>query len=78
MNLNFFDNEGLEKELEELFPFHQIAFAASCCERLFPFYKTFSETDNWGDSSVLRKALDKVWQILKNVLVFTKIFNLLI
>lgn len=65
MNLQFFDNDGLERELQKLAPFQRIAFAASCCERMFPFYQTFSETDKWGNQTILRNALDEIWQSLQ-------------
>ena len=55
----------VEKELEGLPPLHRIAFAASCCERLLPNYNAFSRMENWGAPSVLRTALDEVWQILQ-------------
>lgn len=64
MNLKFYDFESLEKEIEKLPPLHRIAFAASGCERLLPNYNAFSREENWGDISILRKALDEVWQIL--------------
>ncbi len=65
MNLNFYDFESLEEELEKLPPLHRIAFAASGCEGLLPNYNAFSREENWGDPSILRKALDEVWQILR-------------
>ena len=65
MNLKFYDFDSLEKELEKLSPLHRIAFTASGCERLLPNYNAFSREENWGDPSILRKALDEVWQILR-------------
>ncbi|MBE9122190.1 DUF416 family protein [Tychonema sp. LEGE 07199] len=65
MNLNFHDFNTLQKELEELPPFHRIAFAASCCERLLPNYSAFAREEGWGDFTILRTALDEVWQILQ-------------
>lgn len=65
MNLNFYEFDALEKELEGLPPLHRIAFAASCCERLLPNYNAFYRLENWGDPSVLRTALNEVWQILQ-------------
>lgn len=64
MNLNFHDFNTLEKELEELPPFHRIAFAASCCERLLPNYCAFAREEGWGKFTVLRTGVDEVWQIL--------------
>jgi hypothetical protein len=65
MNIDFFEFNTLEKELEILPPFHQVAFAASCCERLLPNYNAFCRQVDWGDPSVPRNAIDEVWQILQ-------------
>lgn len=66
MNLDFYKLEALERELEELLPLHRIAFAASICERLLPNYNAFSREEGWGDPTVLRTALDEIWQILQS------------
>ena len=63
--MNFFEFDTLEKELEILPPFHQVAFAAACCERMLPNYNAFSRMYSWGNSSVPKNALDEVWQILE-------------
>ena len=65
MNQQLFEFDTLEKKLLELPPFHQVAFAASCCERMLPNYNAFSRMYSWGDPSVPRTALDEVWQILQ-------------
>ncbi|MEH2094220.1 DUF416 family protein [Nostoc sp.] len=39
MNLNFFEFDTLQEELKQLPTPHQLAFAASVCERLLPNYK---------------------------------------
>ncbi|MFB2919332.1 MULTISPECIES: DUF416 family protein [Aerosakkonema] len=65
MKLEFDDLEALEKELEGLPPLHRVAFAASICERLLPNYDVFYREEAWGDPSILRTALDEVWQILQ-------------
>jgi uncharacterized protein len=65
MNLRFYDFESLEKELEGLPTLHRIAFAAACCERLLPNYNAFAREESWGAPSLLRAALDEVWQILE-------------
>ena len=64
MNLHFFDLDTLEKELKKLPHLHRVAFATSICERMLPIYNAFCRMENWGDPSVLRKALDEIWQIL--------------
>ncbi|VEP13550.1 conserved hypothetical protein [Hyella patelloides LEGE 07179] len=45
---------------------HQIAFAASICERLLPNYRIFARETNWKTYPVLRQALDEVWSILRD------------
>lgn len=65
MNLDFFELNVLEKELEQISAFHRIAFAASCCERLFPNYCVFAREEKWGNPSVLRNALDEIWDGLE-------------
>ncbi|MBE9040891.1 DUF416 family protein [Oscillatoriales cyanobacterium LEGE 11467] len=65
MNIEYFRNNILTKELKILSKLHIVAFAASCCEQLFPFYKTFSKMENWGDPQIPRKALDTIWSIAK-------------
>lgn len=65
MNLDFVDLNVLEKELDRLSAFHRIAFAASCCERLFPNYCVFAREEKWGNPSVLRNALNEVWESLE-------------
>ncbi|WP_449418921.1 YjaG family protein [Phormidium nigroviride] len=65
MNLDFYNLDLLEKELEKLPPLHRIAFAASICERMLPNYSAFTREVGWGNPSILRVALDEVWQILQ-------------
>ena len=45
----------------------QIAFAASCCERLIPNYAAFSATEKWGDVQVLNDAINKIWSYVEDV-----------
>ena len=65
MNMHFFEFDILEQELEKLPVFHRLAFAAACCERILPNYNALCKMYDWGDPSVLRNALDEVWQILQ-------------
>lgn len=65
MNLDFYNLDVLEKELEKLPPLHRIAFAASICERMLPIYNVFSQQEGWGDPTSLRIALDEVWEVLQ-------------
>jgi uncharacterized protein YjaG (DUF416 family) len=78
MNLHFFDLETLKKDIQELPSFHRVAFAASCCERMFPYYKAFSRMYNWGNPSIPGVALDQVWKILQGKDVDEAIINQLI
>jgi uncharacterized protein len=64
-----FDKDFLANELSTLPKTHRLAFAASCAERLFPNYAAFSQKTNWGDTKVLREALDEVWGILSGKVV---------
>ena len=57
------DTLDVVTEIEKLPFLHQIAFAASICERLMP-ESNISRESNGETSSVLRQALDEVWLIL--------------
>lgn len=62
-----FDRELLLSNIEKMTREKRIAFGASCCERLLPNYKKFTETENWGDYSLMRNILDKIWgHVLNN------------
>lgn len=63
MDINLFE-ETLKTNLEDLLPEHKIAFAASCCERLWPNYLLFSQKENFGNPDILRIGLNKVWEFL--------------
>jgi len=39
----------------------RIALAAAMAERWLPVYESFSEEEDWGDPSILQRALDAVW-----------------
>ena len=65
MNMHFFEFDTLEKELENLPGLHRVAFAAACCERMLPNYSAFCRMYDFGNPSVLRNALDEVWEILQ-------------
>lgn len=65
MEYESFNINCLTEELGLLPLFHRVAFAGSCCERLFPNYVTFSQVENWGNPGVFRQALDTIWKILE-------------
>ncbi|MBP0011484.1 DUF416 family protein [Roseofilum sp. Belize Diploria] len=64
MTLEFFEFENLEFILENLSPFHKVAFSASICERMLPIYEIFSQEEGLGDPEILRNSLDEIWKIL--------------
>lgn len=78
MNLDFYNLDVLEKELEKLPPLHRIAFAASICERMLPNYYAFAREEGQGNPSILRTSLDEVWKILQGKAVEVEIIELLI
>ncbi|HLO50978.1 MAG TPA: DUF416 family protein [Kamptonema sp.] len=77
MNLDFYNLDVLEKEIEKLPPLHRIAFAALICERLLPNYGAFYTQEEWGNPIALRTALDEVWQILQGQPVDTRVISYL-
>jgi uncharacterized protein YjaG (DUF416 family) len=57
--------EYLEKRAEELTHSHQLAFAASCCERAYPNYVIFFQNARWGGPAALRTSLNRVWDFVE-------------
>ncbi len=47
--------------LHELSDRGKLILFACCCERLFPNYEAFCVQEYWGNSPLLRTALDLVW-----------------
>lgn len=41
---------------------HQLAFAAWCCERLYPVYALLAETRGTQEGQVLRDVIDRLWK----------------
>ena len=39
----------------------RIALAAATAERWLPVYESFSEEEDWGDSSILKRGVEAVW-----------------
>ncbi|WP_445631293.1 DUF416 family protein [Nostoc sp. DSM 114167] len=67
MNLKYGEFDILERELEALPPMHRVAFAAACCERLFPNYGIFLreiKEQGWNEKDPIREALDEIWEFL--------------
>lgn len=59
-----FNLNNIKNQLEKLSNKHRLVFAASCCERLIPNYKIFSEEVKWGDYPFLRNCLDVIWKYI--------------
>ena len=57
-----FEKEQFISSVQVLPQAHQIAFAASCSERLIPIYKAFQIVEGWGNYPALRRNLDYVWE----------------
>lgn len=55
----------LTKQLEQWLPWQRTAFITCLTERMYPNYVLFSELTQWGDATVLRRVLDKSWELLK-------------
>lgn len=67
MNLKYGEFDILERELEALAPMHRVAFAAACCERLYPHYDIYlraAREDDWDGEDLFRVALDEIWEFL--------------
>src|SRR5262245_38504694 len=54
----------ISSELLQLPPPRIATFAAACSERFIGFYEEFSTKAEWGDSTLIRAALDAVWSFL--------------
>jgi len=61
-----FDSLELTTRLLKLNQKQQLAFGASCCERMLPSYLAFQEDSGWGNFETLRRGLDFVWSALEN------------
>ncbi|MEH2077698.1 MAG: DUF416 family protein [Nostoc sp.] len=67
MNLKYGEFDILEQELKALPSMHQVAFAAACCERLFPNYGIFwreIKEQGWDEQDPIRETLDEIWEFL--------------
>ncbi|MEH1898971.1 MAG: DUF416 family protein [Nostoc sp.] len=67
MNLKYHQFDILERELEALPPMHRVAFAAACCQRLYPHYDIYlraAREDDWDGEDLFRVALDEIWEFL--------------
>ena len=72
MEIQGIEVPDLSEKLQRLTVPQQIAFSASCSERLFPNYQAFFKEENWGDPDVMRVALDTVWDNLEEGVVPSK------
>jgi uncharacterized protein YjaG (DUF416 family) len=59
--LPVFNCKTLKERLKKLDRKLQLAFGATCCERLLPNYLAFVKDTGWGDIKPIRHALDLIW-----------------
>ncbi len=59
--LEAFDEERLERSLQKLPAWKQVAFMALLGARMLPNYRRFSAETGFGDVSVLEETLDAAW-----------------
>lgn len=62
--LSAFNSKILKSRLSKLGLKANLAFGASCCERLLPNYLAFTRETGWGDILPLRRGLDLIWDYL--------------
>jgi uncharacterized protein len=60
-----FNDDHLKSEIEGLSHEQKTLFMLSCCERLYPNYIAFNRDHKWGSPSILREALDIVWELFE-------------
>lgn len=51
----------VSKTIERWSRERRIALAAAMAERWLPVYESFSEEEDWGDPSILKRAVEAVW-----------------
>ena len=56
--------EQIRARIGQLEDGQRLAFGLLCCERLLPNFSRFSVQTGFGDSAVLRKAMDDLWNSL--------------
>jgi len=54
--------EKIRQKLASLSQQHRIAFAAKCCEQLFPWFRALAKELGTNDASVFRQILDRIWK----------------
>ncbi len=64
MTLLEYDKDSLQKRLSSLPHEKRLAFGLSCCERLIGNYVAFRKDEGWGDETVLRTTLERLWSLL--------------
>lgn len=78
MILPEFNCKTLKERLKKLDRKLQLAFGATCCERLLPNYLAFVKEAGWGDIKPIRHALDLVWLYLEEKTVKSQEVNKMI
>lgn len=56
--------DRLEERLGRMPESSRLAYGLVCAERMLPNYRSFSQENDWGDISPLRRALDFAWSNL--------------
>ena len=59
--------KSLETKIQGLPHIYRLAFGASVCERAYPNYVIFFRRTGWGNATVLRNALDQVWNLIQGL-----------
>lgn len=67
MIMPYINCDLLRKKLEKMDEWHQLAFGAACCERMFPYYEQFCKKSGWGNEHIIRQSLDVVWSALNGI-----------
>jgi uncharacterized protein YjaG (DUF416 family) len=62
--VNEFNEKLLAKSLAIVSSRQQLAFAASCCERMIDNYSAFTALENWGNPVLVQQGLDEIWKFL--------------
>lgn len=66
MRDNMLEDQRALEVIQTLPKHHQIAFGASCCERLIPNYRAFWAVFRSGNPAILEHALDEAWNSCAN------------
>lgn len=65
MKIKYFEFDILEKEIVQIPLYHQIAFAASVCERMLPNYCLYAQENNRNGNELFRESLNEIWLLIE-------------